>query len=138
MGIWGPITLTALAALSVLSSCGIFESEYIDYTEESEATVDTTSACATAAIESFETEMQPGIKSNCSSSGCHLSHATTPLSPTDTTTNRNELTEYANGSAETLFNKVSTNGVSHSGGDRSADISEANIEAWISAEAECL
>ena len=134
-----PIVTISIIVFS-FSACGLFEADYIDYKEGEDPASPTPEddECIAAALASFEAELQPGVKSDCATNGCHLNFSTRPLSPTDTESNREELLEYASGSADTLFNKLSaSNEITHNGGDKSGAISKAQIETWLTKEAEC-
>jgi hypothetical protein len=131
------IALSILSLILVASSCGLFEADYINYSEEESAREDPTDTCVVSAKAAFTEQIQPAVDSTCGNSGCHLTLGSTPLVPDDSEANRTALIAYTNGVTATLFDKISLNNSSHTGGDVSETLPESNIETWVNAEAEC-
>jgi hypothetical protein len=90
--------------------------------------------------------MQPGIDNSCANSGCHASadgyggDLSLDSGSASVLANRKALLEILTSSFSDdggeLYKKIS-NITAHSGGDKSGDISEAQIKAWLEAEAGC-
>jgi hypothetical protein len=147
-------------------SCGITQPKYIDYDPESVTATTTatdsatgtdtssgyasdtatttdaaaeTAECAAARTE-FETNVQPKVVATCATASCHLATQIkgAVLSETDAAVNRTQLKLFADGVAETLFEKISgTAAGGHGGSDVSAALPLATITAWIDKEAAC-
>jgi hypothetical protein len=119
----------ALAA----SGCGLFEPRYEKYGETASENPD--DPCVTAALSEFAAQIEPAIAATCGP-GCHIAQTIGdgPLIIGDPANNRARFKAYASGDADKLFNKISLNNESHSGGDVSASLPKATIDAWLATE----
>jgi hypothetical protein len=136
-----------------LLGCGITQPKYVDYsggtgTATAAATrTDTTTAtgtgtddaCAQEALALFTEQVGGSVDATCATASCHALTAIQgqALKAGDHETNRRRLLAYTGGVASKLFDKISLNGQTHGGGDRSDALPLANIEAWLDKEAEC-
>ncbi len=86
----------------------------------------------------FLAQIQPAINSSCS--GCHTNGAGGGLDLLNgndkAPANRVALYD-STATVDDLFDKISLNGKTHSGGDRSGDLPKANIELWMAQEDAC-
>jgi hypothetical protein len=128
-----PKIIIAFLSGLLLISCGIFESDYVNYNDEAGGE-DPNDPAVLAAVAEFEAQIQPSL-SGCAVGGCHLNATGTPMG-TDATANRKEWHEYANCNAELIFKKLSGD-PSHTGADQSSNVPLAKIEAWIAKEPSC-
>ena len=86
----------------------------------------------------FLAQIQPAINSVCAS--CHVNGAgggLDLLNGNDKAPANRALLYDATGSVDELFNKISLNGKTHDGGNRSGDLPKANIELWMAQEDAC-
>lgn len=86
----------------------------------------------------FLSQIQPGIAKSCGQGTCHGGGAgglTLAAANDQAPANRTALYDFDPTSAA-IFNKISSSST-HGGGDRSADLPKANIDAWIAAEDAC-
>ncbi len=134
----------------ITAACGLTDPEYVDYEEEnasgeagggeSGATDETSEECQ-AALTAYTDNLAGPVDSGCAISGCHT---TTPiagevLSQGNDSANRAALLAYDNtADGSKLYNKIALlEGNSHSGGDKSASLTDTAIRAWKEAEASC-
>lgn len=133
----------AVGWMAAALGCGLNDPKYIDYTEEEDGGgeadgTDGTTEC-TAAIAAFDAQMS-AVTNSCAISGCHLTQTISgkPLSSSDSKVNRTQLLAYTGTTSEKLFNKISAaSGQTHAGGNLSAKLPQANIDAWLAEEANC-
>jgi hypothetical protein len=86
----------------------------------------------------FLAQIQPAIDSVCAS--CHGNGAGGGLdlfNGNDKASANRAFLYDATGTTDELFNKISLNGKTHDGGNRSADLPKANIELWMAEEEAC-
>jgi hypothetical protein len=127
-------------------SCGLVNPKHVDYvgeeaeTKPEDSTGSDTSKPASgcdAAIAAFASNIKPGIKTaGCAGSSCHAAQliAGGKLSESDDTLNRATLNGYAKGSPDKLIKKMAGG---HSGGVFTSVLTDAKINAWQTAEADC-
>lgn len=144
--------------LLALVGCGLVQPKFVNYSNKTgtsggpstanatqvgtsagtEVATETDSAC----LEVFGELIAPAINDSCAVSGCHAVVAIPKqggqsLQAGNDARNRAQLLAYSGGIATKLFNKISQNGQSHGGGDKSGTLPLVNIEAWLAKEAEC-
>ena len=109
--------------------CGLSEPKYEKY-EESQTTI----VCLEAQTV-FNENVAPVIESTCLS--CHVStKIASSLLTDDNAHNREVLLKYdGSNNGTTLYSKIKSE--SHGGGDQSAKLTEAIINQWQTAEANC-
>lgn len=133
-------SLLLAACLVGAVGCGLTDSKYIDYSEdgETDGTTGGTAACPDAEAE-FAAQMQPTLTSTCATATCHQAQTIEGkvLSATDSAVNRAQIKAYTGTTSDKLFNKISLKGTTHSGGNLSAALPKANIDAWLAKEATC-
>lgn len=128
-----PAILWTLALFGT-TACGVSQPKYVDHQTEVPLT-----ACQQTALTLFETEIQPVIKVNCATAGCHLTQAVAgqALSYSDAAANRKQFLAYTGTTSTLLFNKISQKDVTHGGGDKSTQLPQATLDTWLAKEAEC-
>lgn len=141
---------SALATISAaLLGCGITQPKYVDYSDGTGTATGSgtgtgtgtgaSSPCAQEALTLFTAEIGGILDATCATSSCHAltSIQGEPLKAGDHAGNRDQLLAYTGGVASKLFDKISLNGQTHGGGDKSGALPLATIEAWLDKEAEC-
>jgi hypothetical protein len=134
------VAMFAASACASLAACGITQPKYVDHDESGDTDTSTPpTACETAALQAFQSGMQPVVAATCATAGCHLLTTVEgeALSASDASKNRAQLLKFSGGSADTLFNKISQSGQTHGGGDQSGALPKATIETWTAKEAAC-
>ncbi len=122
-----------------VSACGIIEPDYRDYTQGTPTTappVVETPECTAAGAE-FAAQMATPVKTCLS---CHTATSISgkALKNGDDAVNRAQLKAYATAAPDKLFNKISLSGTTHQGGNHSATMPKANIDAWLAKETLCI
>jgi hypothetical protein len=122
------------ATAGICASCGISNSEYIDYRVEPTATPAT--ECP-AALTAFTGNIASAVDGTCAGSSCHGSKrgALGELVSGQNAANRTAMLKYTDPDGTTMFTKISS--ASHGGKDQSKALPLANIQAWRTAEAAC-
>jgi hypothetical protein len=126
----------------VASGCGLTEAKYIDYSDDegaSDGGDDGATECPDAEA-AFASQVQPVVKSTCATAACHkiTTIAGKTLSPDDATNNRAQLKAYTGTTSDKIINKIGLKTTpQHGGGDQSAALPKANVDAWLAKEATC-
>ena len=99
----------------------------------------TTQSCSDTALASFNVYVQNEVSSKCSNAACHGNGgggaARLPMSAKDTAANRTTIKAYLSGDANKIVTKFQSG--THSGGDLSQSLTQAEIGSWLSAESKC-
>lgn len=99
------------------------------------------------AQDAFDTNIQTAITGSCATGDCHnngdsasgfIELNTGAAGSAAAIANRKTLRDYfTGGSVEDFFDKISTDGQSHGGGDRSGDLTYTELTNWWNAEDNC-
>ncbi|MEZ4741171.1 MAG: hypothetical protein R3B45_01770 [Bdellovibrionota bacterium] len=118
-----------------ISACGLQESRYIDYEQDTNATP----SCQQG-LDAFIANIANPVDSTCAESSCH---ATTTINgktliQKNNENNRAVLLAYTNADANTLYNKIANlSEEGHGGSDQSKELPLEAIQAWLTEEEKC-